>query len=215
MDQTPPSNLTAPILTQLPNELPVMVLPDCYLFPGGYLPLFIFEERYRLLLAHALRTERMICIGTQCTSLANGKDEVVQVSCAGMVRACVKQGDGTSHLMLMGVQRVRFTGWQEPTPYCVANIEPIHSIRGDDALLIEMRDEALSLLPACPSEASNAKAALLEQLRAEADPELICDILTYNFVHRPSILRASLAEAYVPRRYELLLSELKRRQAQA
>jgi Lon protease-like protein len=137
----------------------------------------------------------------------------VQVSCAGVVRACVKQDDGTSHLMLMGVQRVRFTGWREPDPFCMATVEPILSVRGTDDELSALRDEALTLLPSCPNEAASVKEALLEQIREQADPELICDILTYNFVHRPSLLRASLAEAYVPRRYELLITELKRQRA--
>ncbi len=213
MFQSSSPHITAPLLAQLPSELPVMVLPDCFLFPGCYLPLFIFEKRYQLMLAHALRTERMFCIGTRCGAEESGQDDVIQVSCAGIVRACVKQCDGTSHLMLMGVQRVRFTGWLEPSPFCIATIEPILSVRGEESQLIALRDEALSLLPACPSEASEAKAALLAQIRAEADPELICDILTYNFLHCPSLLRESLAEAFVPRRYELLINELKRKQA--
>ena len=36
--------------------------------PGCFLPLFIFEERYRLMLKHALNTDRMFCVGIRSRS---------------------------------------------------------------------------------------------------------------------------------------------------
>ena len=39
-----------------------MVLPNTLLFPESLLPLFIFEERYREMLAWALEHERMFCM---------------------------------------------------------------------------------------------------------------------------------------------------------
>ena len=45
----------------------------------------------------------------------------------GLVRACVGQEDGTSNLILQGLARVRFTGWQQEVPYRIAEIEPVES----------------------------------------------------------------------------------------
>ena len=36
-----------------------MILPKATLFPSAPLPLYIFEPRYRQMLAHALDTQRM------------------------------------------------------------------------------------------------------------------------------------------------------------
>jgi glucose/mannose-6-phosphate isomerase len=41
-----------------------MLLPDCTLFPQGGLPLFIFEERYRLMLAEALAGKTIVLYGS-------------------------------------------------------------------------------------------------------------------------------------------------------
>ena len=55
----------------LPDKMPVMVLSNCFLLPGCFLPLFIFEERYRLMLKHALETDRMFCVGIRKRSSGN------------------------------------------------------------------------------------------------------------------------------------------------
>ena len=93
----------------LPAELPVMVLPDCHLYPGCLLPLYIFEDRYRKMLAHALDSNRMFCIGNR----EGGSEDspVSRHSTAGLVRACVQQPDGTSHLLLLGLQRIELGEW--------------------------------------------------------------------------------------------------------
>jgi Lon protease-like protein len=107
----------------LPAQMPVMVLSDCYLFPGCFLPLFIFEERYREMLKHALDGDRMFCIGTR---ISKSDDSVLPWSTAGLVRACVKQPDGTSHVMLYGIRRINLNAWSDDRPFRIAEIEPKH-----------------------------------------------------------------------------------------
>ena len=50
-------------VAEIPDSLPVMILSGVTLFPHGYMPLFIFEERYRDMLRYALEHERMFCVG--------------------------------------------------------------------------------------------------------------------------------------------------------
>jgi ATP-dependent Lon protease len=40
----------------------------------------------------------------------------------GLIRASKKREDGTSHVMLYGVQRIRITGWVQETPFRIATI---------------------------------------------------------------------------------------------
>src|SRR5437016_13552649 len=46
----------------LPDEVPVMPLPGAVLFPNALLPLYIFEQRYREMLDHALERDRMFTV---------------------------------------------------------------------------------------------------------------------------------------------------------
>jgi ATP-dependent Lon protease len=43
---------------KIPNEVPIMTLPNATLFPQALLPLYIFEPRYRQMLADALHSNR-------------------------------------------------------------------------------------------------------------------------------------------------------------
>ena len=193
---------------QMPDTMPVMVLDDCYLFPGCFLPLFIFEERYRQMLSSALDTSRMFCIG--CRSAKDGED-LLPISTAGMVRACRKQDDGTSHVMLYGVSRIRFTGWAQQKPFRVANIEPlITSFSSPVDELNEMKAKALRLLPKPTAACGEAMQVLRTTLQQMKCPEMVCDILTYHFVRQPVLQRQLLMEPVLERRFACLLGELER-----
>ena len=44
----------------LPAIIPIFPLPNAVLFPGVFLPLHIFEPRYRAMVADALEGDRLI-----------------------------------------------------------------------------------------------------------------------------------------------------------
>ncbi|MCX7915835.1 MAG: LON peptidase substrate-binding domain-containing protein, partial [Verrucomicrobiae bacterium] len=48
---------------RIPHEVGIMVLPNAVLFPGAVLPLYVFEPRYRRMLADALAGDRMFAGG--------------------------------------------------------------------------------------------------------------------------------------------------------
>lgn len=86
------------VAIELPPEVPVMVLPGTQLFPNALLPLFIFEPRYRAMLAHALAGPRMFCVASVKPGVLepSGDDDLHPVAGVGLVRACVGKEDGTS-----------------------------------------------------------------------------------------------------------------------
>ena len=104
----------------MPASVPVMVLGGTALLPHNCLPLYIFEPRYRAMLERALATDRLIAIATP-----KNRDgtQVLEVGCVGLVRACVRNPDGTAHLILEGLCRVRFTGWPQLEPFRQAEVE--------------------------------------------------------------------------------------------
>lgn len=189
----------------LPATLPVMVLSECWLFPGCLLPLFIFEQRYREMLTHSLQTHRMFCIGTRlnCDSM-----HVLPVSTAAVVTSCVQHEDGTSHLVLLGTKRIRLREWVKEEPYRIARVEPIEREPCCEKAVAALRDEAMRRLPPCPAEAALAIGDLCKRLSSTACSEFVCDVLTYHFVRDPEVLNASLMESNLERRYRLLLDSL-------
>ena len=47
---------------EIPDRAGVMILGERNLFPQAILPLFIFEPRYRAMLAESLESHRMFCL---------------------------------------------------------------------------------------------------------------------------------------------------------
>jgi len=185
-----------------------MVLPDCHLFPGCLLPLYIFEERYRKMLVESLGTNRIFCIGNKC---GDSESDISPCSTAGLVRACVRQDDGTSHLLLLGLQRIRFLDWLQERPYRIARIEPIVSIPGDAARLQQMKDEVLALF----AEHGEGATQLRDTLAENDNLELVADVLSYHFTRCPTLQQKLLSEASVERRFETIIEALKKHRPSA
>lgn len=190
----------------LPSRLPMIVLDGCYHFPGCHLPLFIFEERYRLMLDHALRTDRMFCVG-----VSNG-DDILPVTTAGLIRASVKDADGTSQVMLYGVCRVRITGWDQTEPFRIACVEPVLTHEAPVETLSALKSRALDLLPDPTDDSCDDMRALRQSLVEMDEAEAVCDIIAFHFLRRKSVLRCLLEECCPIQRYERLIKELQRDQ---
>ncbi len=194
----------------LPDTLGLIVLEECFHFPGCFLPLYIFEQRYRHMLDHALSTSRMFGVGTIV------KDELLPVTTVGLIRASKKREDGTSHVMLYGVKRIRITGWVQEKPFRIASIEPFPTLRDStDAELTELKRQALDLLPPAKPECSEAMQTLRTTLDEMVCPDLACDILSYHFVREPEVMSRLIVEPSLEERYAVLLQELERRKADA
>src|SRR5213083_2276721 len=113
----------------LPNQLPVMPLPGAVLFPHALLPLYIFEPRYRQMLQHALQQHRIFCVTLIKPSCPewHAPEDFFHVATAGLIRACVGRNDGTSNLILQGLQRVRFAGFEQEAPFPIARIQQLEA----------------------------------------------------------------------------------------
>jgi Lon protease-like protein len=113
----------------LPEQAPVMPLLGAVLFPHALLPLYIFEPRYQEMLAHALAHDRMFCVTLLRPDSTQWKneDDFFEVATIGLIRACVGRGDGTSNLILQGLQRVRFANFVQLHPFPIAELETLTS----------------------------------------------------------------------------------------
>ncbi len=180
----------------------MIVFDDCYHFPGCHLPLFIFEERYRLMLDHALRTDRMFCVGVI------HDEDILPVTTAGLIRASVKNPDSTSQVMLYGVCRMRITGWEQVEPFRIAHVEPILTQQAPDEVLRSLKARALALLPHPTDDSCENMQVLRQSLEGMDEAEAVCDIIAFHFVRQKSALRDLLEECCPQRRYEKLISEL-------
>jgi len=127
---------------QLPREVAVMTLPNVILFPQAMLPLYIFEARYRKMLADALNSHRMFSVAMQKPGRVREAPSIV--AGLGLIRASVTNKNGTSNLILQGVARVELIEAVRMKPYRVYTIKPLQPKPNDsvtiDALTAKVRD---------------------------------------------------------------------------
>ncbi len=93
-----------------PLAVPIFPLPGITLFPRTFLPLHVFEARYRALVMDALACDRRICmVGLKPGYEASyaGKPDVHAVGGVGEIVSCERLATGRYDLVLRGEARVR------------------------------------------------------------------------------------------------------------
>ena len=115
----------------LPSTIPIFPLPNVVLFPNVFLPLHIFEQRYRQMVTDALSGERMIgMVLLQPGHEADyeGAPPVYDIGCAGLITHVERLNDGRFNIVLRGLERFRIIGEEEaaaPVLYRRAYVAPL------------------------------------------------------------------------------------------
>ncbi|MGE0473453.1 MAG: LON peptidase substrate-binding domain-containing protein [Nitrospirales bacterium] len=104
----------------IPDIIPLFPLPSIVFFPETYLPLHIFEPRYRDMVQDASSQGR--CIGMAL--LKEGWEEhyyetppIYDLGCVGRIISLHKLSDGRFNIVLQGLQRCTYTEQATPTLY--------------------------------------------------------------------------------------------------
>jgi Lon protease-like protein len=106
--------------------LPLFPLPNVVLFPNVFLPLHVFEARYREMVADAVRGDRLIGMVLLRPGWEHGYDgrpPVFSVGCVGVMTHVAHLDDGRYNIVLRGVERFRILGEDHSRAYRSATIE--------------------------------------------------------------------------------------------
>ncbi|HEY1169964.1 MAG TPA: LON peptidase substrate-binding domain-containing protein [Verrucomicrobiae bacterium] len=174
-----------------------MVLPNATLFPHTILPLYIFEPRYRTMLADALSSHRLFSVALQRPDRV--RETPSEVAGVGIIRASVQNKDGTSQMIVQGMKRIQLGKMIQSKPYRVHEIavfQPNLLNPGiAEALMVKARElikiifdegfypgaELLKKLPANENDATMTAQAtdsyqhFLRQIEQLQDPEIFVD----------------------------------------
>jgi len=196
---------------ELPDEVPVMPLPGAVLFPHALLPLYIFEPRYGEMLEHALNHQRMFCVALVKPSCPDwhAPEDFFHLTTVGLIRACVGRGDGTSNLILQGLQRVRLTEFEQETPFPVARIDTVES---RDATTVEteaLAEKVLELYRKLKRDGRKLPVRVDRYLSQLNDVEMLADLVASTFVSDPLRRQRVLEESSINQRLRLVITYLR------
>ena len=195
----------------LPSVVPVMLLQQCNVFPLGMLPLYIFEPRYRAMIKHALEHDRLLCIGNLAPSgdeeeqAVESDDRISEFTTLAVVRACVGNEDGSSQLILQGMQRVRFVAWDQYEPFRIARIAPVETECRDAAAAGRKSQQLLKRVLGLIRPDSENGRQLIDQLAKLNDPAHLADFVAGNLIRDAAARHPMLAMTEVEDRLDFLL----------
>ena len=197
----------------LPPAIPVMTLPGTVLFPQALLPLHIFEPRYRQMLRDVLATHRIFAVARLDEDLAAEPGQYEpphRVATAGIIRACQKNENGASHLLLQGLCRVEFTAILHDEPYRCVHARPLASTPGaDDQENRRLRQELARLLSLKRKFGAPMSDEMTAFLRTVEDPATFVDLAAFGFCEDAGVKQKLLETLDTHRRLQLFSAQVR------
>jgi Lon protease-like protein len=190
-----------------------MTLPNVAFFPQALLPMEIFEPRYRHMLRDVLASNRIFAVAgldLGAASREDGFEPPHRIACIGLIRACQKNADGTSSLLLQGLCRVSIESIVGDEPYRRIRIRTLSSEPGAAASEnARLRSELANLIRLRLKLTPGVSEGMTDLLKTIEDPEIFADVAAFNLC-KNAMLRQKLLETLdVNRRLGLLLKALR------
>ena len=194
--------------------LPIFPLPDQTFFPRTFLPLHIFEARYRAMINDCLGRDRRLAIarlrpGYEATY--EGRPPVDDVVGVGKIMRCERLPTGRFNLLLQGECRARIEReLPSDTLYRVVQATVLSDVGADRPgvpdLTRGVKERCLQILEAV----GRTRAEMSESLDAVRSPGELCDQVASAVLPAPSVRQELLEELDVERRLERLTAALDR-----
>jgi len=172
--------------------LPLFPLPNVVLFPNVFLPLHVFEPRYREMVADALAGDRfigMVLLKPGWERDYEGRPPVYPIGCSGLITHAEQLPDGRYHMVLRGVERFRIVREDHSRSYRRAAIDRIveEPLQTDDRAAIRSQRAKLEAMLARAAGRAGAGTDLLDDRRsgglrvpsAMADDDLVNALAQY------------------------------------
>jgi uncharacterized protein len=108
--------------------VPLFPLPNIVLFPKTPMPLYIFEEKYRMMIREALAGNRELVIALLRSGYESsyaGISAVHNIACLGRIETYEELEDGKYNIVVVGIHRVRLLREVQHSPYRLVEVETL------------------------------------------------------------------------------------------
>jgi len=189
-----------PVLALQPRQrlIPVFPLPNVVLFPKVSVPLHIFEERYKTMVADVLAQDRALAIAL--SEEEEGEAVPREVCCVGAITQVEELDDGEKNIVVTGIHRARITEILETRPYIVARVSPLDEPTEEDpeseSLAESLRDLALQWVFLLDQDGT---LDLIQRISVVSTPGHLADFLAAQLFEDAS-LKQEILETIEPSR---------------
>lgn len=188
----------------MPQQVPVMTLPETAFFPQALLPLHIFEPRYREMLRDVLAHDRLFAVAGLDPRGEAAEEKPHAVATIGVVRACQGNTDGTANLLLQGLARVKIVGIAREDPYRLIRIKVLSSHAGaEQPANAKLRSTLVRLIARRVRLDDRVPADFAKFLQTVDDPETFVDLATFALCEHANVKQRLLETLDVNERLRL------------
>ncbi len=186
-------------LHDLPETVGIFPLDGVVMFPGYYLPLNVFEERYKQLVDTALQTHRLIAvIQPMGEGTAKGPPPLYPIGTLGRITGYEEMRDGRYTLQLGGICRFRLIE-EKVSNYLFRQIRPdfaefandLNAVNMEEKIQPQERTQLVSLLQLYLTQ--NDKMVEPDILERATDEQLVnglCQICPFEPAEKQALLEA-------------------------
>ncbi len=179
----------------LPATIPLFPLPNVVLFPNVFLPLHVFEPRYRQMVHQALAADRMIgmvLLKPGYEAQYEQAPPIYDIGCAGTITHVERLPDGRFNIVLKGIEKFRVEREQPPTDtvlYREAQVCAIaEALTADGRALLQQQRTALETRLAPLFSAARAASRLPEIMSDEDLVNALAQYLALEPVEKQALL---------------------------
>jgi len=198
---------------RLPDEVPVMTLPNCVFFPQALMPLHIYEPRYRRMLKDVLATDRIFVVAGLDLKLAGTPEQFEpphHVATLGIIRACQENANGTANLLLQGLARVGIEQILREEPYRRIAVRPLLSAPGAKAADLRiLQSDLMRLITLKQKLGVEVAEEMADFLRGVDDPDTCVDLAAFSMCEDAKLKQRLLETLDTFRRFQLFNAKLK------
>jgi ATP-dependent Lon protease len=187
----------------LPGAMPLLLLGDIFHFPGCDLPLRVSHEIQSTMVEYAMEHDKMFAVG--CSSEAGTLFPAVT---AGTIKSVFEFADGSSELVLFGIQRMRVVGLNQLKPFPIVRVEPIPYSPVSPEAFDDWQELLVDMLESRATGWDDFFAQISDWVRRMEDPARICDIVGNHLIRSRKILRELLSEENTVKRMDIVFNAL-------
>ena len=168
------------------RQVPVFPLPKVVLYPGVTLPLYIFEERYKLMIDQAIQEDRRIAI----SMLREGERGIPpgRVCGLGEIMEVHELEEGEKNILVRGIARIAIEEVNQEIPYVRAGARVLRETactagsRGARVREIVRRSQQLVFM----LDSGNA-GRLINLLSFMDDPSFLTDFVAFYLLQEEAL----------------------------
>ena len=198
-------------MLQIPKIVPVFALPTVVFFPKTYLPLHIFEPRYRKMIRDSLKGDQVIAMALLKEGWENNYNntpEVYRMGCVGKIVKTQTLEDGRYNIVLYGLVRAHLKEPFLDRSYRQAWIDTAPSIEhGSQVLSTSLKEGLLGHLKEY-GKLIGARQQMELFLKVEMDDETLVNLfsseLNFTVMEKQFLLEAETLTQQCKRLMELI-----------